>query len=75
MSIVIEKGIPLPEGLRPKCLGLAQLVKQLEVGDSFLVPNAKITSLKTYCSKLGAQNAIRLAARAVEGGVRVWRVL
>ena len=74
MSIVIEKGIPIPDGLKPKSFGLAQLVKLLEVGDSFLVPNAKIQSMKSYCSKLGSQNAIQLIARPVEGGVRVWRV-
>lgn len=76
MTFEIVSNIPFPENQleRQRNEGIGATVKKLRVGDSFLLPGAKIKTTRTYISKLGSQNAIRLTCRDVDGGVRVWRL-
>jgi hypothetical protein len=74
----IEKGIEIPEGVtgRPKKYPL----KDLEIGDSFLVPLAehespKIKKVKASLHAISATHKPKkFAIRVVEGGVRCWRI-
>jgi hypothetical protein len=70
----IEKGIPLPAvkcGPKP---GLNRLL--MEVGDSYFKKGGKASSEQGqlyYWRKKYAPD-FKFAVRAVEGGIRVWRV-
>jgi hypothetical protein len=71
----IEKNIPLS----PSGSGRATLYPfaALDVGDSFLVPNAdRRTQQKlSTCGQYHARRrGLKFATRSVDGGVRVWRV-
>jgi len=70
-EIKIEKGIPAPKANR----GARTLYpwREMEVGDSFLIPFAtdgKRRGIYSCASRLG----IKIATRTVEGGVRIWRI-
>jgi len=45
----------------------------MEVGDSFLVPEAVHVG-EVSVGRKNQQSKMRFAARTVEGGVRVWRI-
>ena len=66
----IDKGIPLPNGRYP--------FADLDVGESFFVPNANANSVSSTASRLGkALGAAFVCRRVKENGVpgmRVWRV-
>ncbi len=64
----IERGIQMPE------LGNFKhnWLEKLEVGDSFIVPSAKMAGIRTAASNRG----IKLTARRVRSNEhRMWRVL
>jgi hypothetical protein len=66
-DVKIEKSIPLPHSW-------PDILKKMEVGDSFLLPTSKPggtgTNIYTYAKKLG----MTMKSRKVNGGVRFWRV-
>lgn len=69
----IEKHVPAPEDLG----GMKKYpFDDMEIGDSFFVPNGKVRNIKQqvqyYQNK--TEKRKRFAVREVEGGVRVWRV-
>lgn len=71
-TISIHKGIPLPEpkrGVGPS--PWLALIKSLEVGDSFVVPNEKVANnLYNYFRRCG----MKCTAREIDAGFfRVWR--
>lgn len=79
MNFKIEKGIPLTcEGKRgPKKQGGRYPFAQLELGDSFLVKSTDkktLTNAKQAAYLFAKKSGVRLVARTVKGGVRVWRV-
>lgn len=65
MSIVIEKGIPLPTRARG---GFP--FAEMEVGDSFFILGKKSIATKSAETKLG----FKFKSKAVDGGCRVWRI-
>lgn len=72
MEYKIEKGIPIPSTGKT---GMTETLRAMEVGDSVLFSQYKIPS------EIGGAITVRLKAegkmfirRAVEGGVRVWRI-
>lgn len=65
-KLKIEKGIPLPR--KNITDGLSETLKEMEVGDSILLP-----SHPKNVYQLAIQLKIKVAARKVEGGVRLWR--
>lgn len=70
-TVVIEKNIPVPTQQRQES-SWAKFLSQLEVGDSFVVPNDKVANgLYNYFKKL----TMRCSVREIENGFyRVWRV-
>lgn len=71
-GIMIDKGIPLPDpkrGIGPS--PWFAIIKSLEVGDSFVVPNEKVANnLYNYFRKC----SMKCTAREIDAGFyRVWR--
>lgn len=67
-KFIIEKGIPMPK--RAKHGELAETFAKMEVGDSFLHPQAKIQSaLGSYGRRMG----IKLQSKRVGDQLRIWR--
>jgi hypothetical protein len=46
----------------------------MQVGDSFFVPEGNLPNLRSNASRANGVYQKTFTARAVEGGVRVWRV-
>lgn len=67
-SIKIEKGVPLPA--RGKANGMTDALRQMAIGDSFVVPLKSRGSALAIAQRL----AVKVASRQ-EGkqNVRVWR--
>jgi hypothetical protein len=71
--IKIESGIPMPEstgaGRTPKYPW-----KEMSVGDSFFDGTAAKTTLASAAYKASRIYGMKYSIRAVDGGVRVWRI-
>lgn len=77
IKLEIEKGIPIPapqtgRGRSPNKYRYPY--RDMEVGDSFLVPGVLMSELTGMMSHAMKATGFRLSARTAEGGVRVWRV-
>lgn len=79
MTFTIEKGIPPPED-KPKTRNKYPF-KEMEIGDSFFVQTSDDEDERTVRNKIGTaargakwRTGMKFVTRAVEGGVRVWRV-
>jgi len=74
MSIVIDKGVPLPE----KNVRWKYPFDRMEVGDSFFVVNKDTTQMSALCKRAGHRLEARFvtakAERDGQDGVRVWRM-
>lgn len=70
--IQIDKNVPLP----PSGAGRPPIypLREMEVGDSFYSAAGKMKAIATAACKAGKKFGRRYAVRAVDGGVRVWRV-
>lgn len=72
-GIKIEKGIPVPLRRRGREPLYEEVLKKLEIGDSFVVKDkniAKYVRLVSTAKKTG----VRITTRTIEGGkVRIWR--
>ena len=69
----IDHKVPLPPPIRKK--GPAKYPwLAMKVGDSFFVPEGKINNLRASASRASTDFKWKFVARAVEGGVRIWRV-
>ena len=71
MAYTIEKGIPLPGRGDAE---LADTLRAMEVGDSFLVEGKSARNLGTRLGIIGREIGARFLARTCTGGARVWRV-
>jgi hypothetical protein len=69
-SLVIEKGEAMP------CPRLVYKYpySEMEVGDSFVVPNAKRQLVYNNNYKAGKRLGARFISKAEGGNIRVWRV-
>lgn len=70
-EIKIEKGIPVPKDLRTV---KKYPVAELEVGDSFFVPNMTSASLGGTTSYYARKHNRKFTIRNEGTGCRVWRV-
>jgi hypothetical protein len=77
----IEKGIELPKRTggsgrtgRNKFPTLHYPWKDMEVGDSFLVAGRTTRKVGSAATLAGNRYGMKFTVRAVEGGVRVWRI-
>jgi hypothetical protein len=68
MNVTIEKNIPIPA--RSRRGGLAEVVRQMQVGDSIVIPVAQRNGMGPLALRLGIKVATRKEA---VGQVRVWR--
>jgi hypothetical protein len=70
MEFKIEKGIPPPIG---KKNGKYPYDK-MDVGDSFYIEGAKITTISASIYHQNKKNKNKFASKTVDSGVRVWRI-
>lgn len=73
----IEDGVPLPGfGRGSKERGLAHALRQMQIGQSILVPDRdqRHVSSQACATAKFATDGRRYTTRVVDGGVRVWRV-
>lgn len=70
MSIVIEKGIPIP-ARKGGPDGLCSLLRQMEDGDSFTAPPEKRKVVHSAATYVGIKIAVR---RQCDGLIRVWKI-
>lgn len=78
MGIEIEKGIPVPSHSQSEANKYPW--QQMSIGDSFVVPRIngepmqltrnRANKATTYAKKFGHKHC----SRAVEGGIRIWRI-
>lgn len=76
-QIKIDKDIPPPNGRRGRRPELRDVLKKLEVGDSFFYPDMS-DSFRGNCYWRAAYAGIKVTVRRVREneveGVRIWRV-
>jgi hypothetical protein len=71
-SIKVEKGVPftryqhIARGVYP--------FAEMDVGDSFFAPGVSATQMGSRCAYQKLKYQKRFSIRAVDGGVRVWRL-
>ena len=65
----IQKSVPIPSP--KKHLGLTKLIREMEYGDSIVIPGDKISSVHPCAAQAGAKVKTR---KNPEGTVLVWRV-
>lgn len=71
----IEKNVPLPLGKNPASNGLHAVVKSMEIGDSFLIPDvAKVMVARSRLQRAVVNTGFKVLCRIEGSGVRVWRV-
>lgn len=71
--IQIDKGIPIPENARRGRHGYPWA--DMGVGDSFFVSNGRVANFRSTCWHACVRHKPKkFICRAVEGGVRVWRI-
>lgn len=68
----IDHKVPVP--LTKKKLPYKYPWIEMKAGDSFFVPNGRITNIRSTASSAGRRYSKQFVAKEVEGGVRVWRV-
>lgn len=68
-AIIIEKDIPMPEHRQGS---LVRVVEQMEVGDSFFLPDTNMYQANKY-NNVARRMGVSLTMRSIDGGVRVWR--
>lgn len=66
----IEDNVPLPNHLG----GTAYPFDRLEIGQSFFVPNKKLSSFTALTQYYKTKLRRKFTCRTMDGGVRVWRV-
>lgn len=70
MTIKIEKNVPIPEKGKRSLSGISDVMRDMEIGDSFSTDPSKRPNLFSIAKKLG----IKISTRLEEGDLRVWRV-
>ena len=70
MTIKIEKNIPMPT--RAARAEKYSELRQLEVGDSFMVP-ISAAALSNHTRRVAKDTGCKFVVRPVPGGTRVWR--
>ncbi len=68
----IDKDVPLPTGRREWSVKYPW--HGMNIGDSFFIPDGNLKSLRASAAMQKARTQRKYLVRAVDGGVRVWRV-
>lgn len=73
-AISIEKGVP-PPTRHQRHQGISVVLRALEVGDSFLVPNDNLASVAARMTTVGRKTGRRFVRRKIsEKQTRIWRI-
>lgn len=86
MKYEIEKGIPIPRKLHESLAPIKEIIKEINVDESFFVPmiageskfeldkrrNAAINLIRLYIYSSGTN--MKFESRTFENGFRIWRV-
>lgn len=67
----VDKEIPIPRKQRKHAKWPWH---ELEVGDSFLMPEKSINAATAHANTASKSTGHKYTCRTVEGGVRIWRV-
>lgn len=70
MTYKIERGFPIPLAARQEKYPLLDL----EIGDSFLVPNEKRDLVYRAAYMCGRRHDRRFKCKTMSTGIRVWRI-
>lgn len=68
--IKVDEAVPMPTGIFTRKYPYADL----EVGQSFLAPEANHNSIRAGASQYGKKLSRRFSVRKTQEGIRVWRV-
>ncbi len=71
--IQIDKGVPIRAIRRGRTKELGELLRRMDVGDSFLLTEHPMSD-RSLAKAAAKQAGIKLTSRTVEGGIRVWRI-
>ncbi len=71
-TVPIDKGVPMPGRRQP--VDWTPLLGRLDVGDSFLLPDAGKSAIGTAMKAFKDSTGKVLTSRKVDGGIRVWRL-
>lgn len=73
--IKVEKGIPLPVNSKGSLLAYRNAMDSMEVGDSFLISQNQINSLRMYFYRRADKYLFKFAAkRNDDKNFRIWRI-
>ena len=67
----IEKGVPLPAPRKKREEGLTATMRNMEVGDSILVPQSRRSNVYMVQKALGHKYTVRQVDKSQ---VRIWRI-
>lgn len=73
MTYKIEKDIPIPKK-RPPIKGYKYPLREMEIGDSFLVEGDGYLLCKKIHTHTSALKPKKFRSRTVKEGMRVWRI-
>lgn len=73
MAYAVEKGIAQPRNGRKGAEEVYPWTR-MDVGDSFFVPNGKQSIISNCAGAAKKRGRGTFTTRAVDGGVRVWRI-
>jgi len=71
VTFKIEKGVPIPGQHNNR--GMAQTLRLLEIGDSFVAPG-KNSSIRSNMAYIARRTGRKFVARQEGEGVRIWRI-
>ncbi len=80
MELKIDKGIPVPIRGVSKNTGIVDVLRKLEVGDSFRVATKNVglsfqASVYKYALRVGIRVTTRLEREGTDTYFRIWRTL
>lgn len=72
-EFTIEEDIPIPDAHRGLGVSPKYPFREMNIGDSFFVPDMKANELSARATYYGKSLNMKFTVRAVEGGARIWR--
>jgi hypothetical protein len=77
MAFVIEKDIAIPESTRPSARSSKYPLRDMEVGDSFFIPNVvtedELKKARGAIASAAKTTKCKTTTRPMDGGLRVWK--
>ena len=70
----IETGIPIPRQRRGRKNSLSSVLHTMNVGESVLVPEERVRSLRSVATRVSKETQRIFTTRTTDDGVRLWRL-